>query len=711
MNKTQISLIITLTFFFTQTVLGITNRTLNYGEIDTAKVNHYINKASNYSLENQEIFNKYIDSLNIITKGSTDAEYLARYYNLRAANFINIDELDSACIYINRGLKYLNKINNKITINNLLSNKGLSLLHTDSTKKALPYFKAALSNFQKDNDSLSIAKTFLDLSHVYKKLGNYDTSFYYIQLSLDHYEKIKDTLGLLLSGNAKAILYSELGFFKESVSAFYRIWGLDTIYDGYNLLPTIYLNLGDMYSRHFEMNDSAIFFLNNCLKEGKRLNNQFLIQASKVNLSNVYFNQNENQKIIDILVDNRKSKYGNVRISSIINTGVAMKNLNMDSASYILSEGIKQASELGFLIYQKIGLNHLYQFDSIRGDYKNAFIHYKQYIEIADSLNNQENTNLIARLKSQLDVEQEIHEKEYWKMQSLANSESLKRKSLVNKLMITVTITLLGFIVFLIFIRRRNIKYNNSLASINDELRKSNDELRKVNQMKNSLFSILSHDLKSHIAPSNQLLHIIDESYDTMDDNEKKDIIKSIVKTSDNVTGLMNNLLEWIRIQHTKSSHELKPLKLKNAIDKAITTQTDGLNPNNIEIKTHVDNDICIFSDENIIKTIFRNLISNSLKYTPKGGEINIEGKIKGSNYEIKFSDTGIGMKPEISEKIFDLSSKHTTPGMNNEHGSGFGLKLIHQMIEVINGKISVESELNKGTTFKIEFPICDKIY
>jgi signal transduction histidine kinase len=700
----RIWIILSINIIFLQ--IAICGTLIKKTSIDTIRLNELYSSAKEYSRNNSVSAFKTLDSIEFLLQKYQYSIGYPRFYNIKGAFFLDQYKYDSAQFYLNKAYNLRKIITDKDLIYNILSNKALLYLKTDSVKLSLSYFKVVFNYYTKTKNEKHIAKTALNLSNIYKRMTQLDSAYYYNNLSHRIFTKIKDTTGIIFCGNSLGVLLSEMGFFKESISLFRGLWALDTVYDGLYFLPTIYLNLGDIYSRHLNLNDSAIFFLNKSFEEATKMDNKFMIQASKVNISNVYFNTKEYNKIIDILKENLNSEFGTIRVSSLINTGIALKELKKDSASFYLAKGINSAKALKLTDFQMVGLRHLYQFDSIKADFRAAFMHYQQYISLKDTINNQTNQELINSLEAKFESEKQIQEKEFWKKQNLMNLELLKKKSTLNQLMILLFVALILILISVIVTRIKTKKHNNELLMINKKLSESNEELQKINEMKNTLFSILSHDLKSNIGPSNQLLHILTETDNEMDESEKKTILNAIVKTSDNVKNLLNNLLEWIRIQHNTDQFKTHQINLKQVIQTILEQQINGLNNLNLEIDNEIEDEIFLCTNEDILRTIMRNLLSNAIKFTPKKGQIKIHSKIEGEFINIIVSDTGVGMTSETITKIFDYKERFTSLGVNNEGGSGLGLKLTRQLTEMIGGKITAESSLNHGSSFTIYLPM-----
>ncbi len=243
-----------------------------------------------------------------------------------------------------------------------------------------------------------------------------------------------------------------------------------------------------------------------------------------------------------------------------------------------------------------------------------------------------------------------------------------------------------------------------------DELIK---KLREMNESKDKLFSLISHDLRS---PFNSLLgfsEILTTEYDSLTDDEIREYINVISETSKNLYGMTNNLLAFSRFQMEKLVFNPVKLNLRKIVSNNINMLKGNLIKKNLNMTMDVDNDIYIHTDEEMLNSIFQNLISNAVKFTNRGGEIKITSKVikffeEPDNVEIRIDDTGIGMSKTVMEKIFK-SHIQSTPGTEREYGTGLGLLLVKEFIVKNGGNIKVQSKLGHGTTFIFNLPLYSK--
>ncbi|MCK9312043.1 MAG: PocR ligand-binding domain-containing protein, partial [Bacteroidales bacterium] len=239
-----------------------------------------------------------------------------------------------------------------------------------------------------------------------------------------------------------------------------------------------------------------------------------------------------------------------------------------------------------------------------------------------------------------------------------------------------------------------------------DFIKSINEELINQNTVKDRFFSIIAHDLRSPLCSILGLSKLIAEDTSDFTTEQIQEITSNIHITADNLYHLLENLLEWAKIQQNLIFVDLEPVKVLFIVQESVLLFTDTFKNKNLKIAIDISKEVQVYADINIMKTIVRNLISNAIKFTPKGGNIEISTKMtKEDEVEISIKDSGIGMGPEILKNLFRLDVSTCRKGTENESSTGFGLLLCKEFIEKLGGKISVESECGKGSNFHFSLP------
>ncbi len=281
------------------------------------------------------------------------------------------------------------------------------------------------------------------------------------------------------------------------------------------------------------------------------------------------------------------------------------------------------------------------------------------------------------------------------------------------------------FFIFLglFLIKKENTGYQKEMKSSNEELTLSINEvneskillaekaemlesqklqLTELDDLKNRLFSIISHDLKTPIYSLRNLFRNV-EKYDIPGD-EIKVLVPDIINDLNYTTSLMENLLQWAKSQmqgNTINPQLLDVATMVNEIKQLLRLQAES---KQVYIKAKIDPSINIYADKDMINLVLRNIISNAIKFTPNNGEINVGAKLHNDVVEMYVQDTGTGISAENIEKLFS-NQYFTTNGTANESGTGLGLMLCKEFLNKNGGNISVESELGKGSKFVFTLP------
>ena len=231
-------------------------------------------------------------------------------------------------------------------------------------------------------------------------------------------------------------------------------------------------------------------------------------------------------------------------------------------------------------------------------------------------------------------------------------------------------------------------------------------ELEFANHTKDKLFSIISHDLKS---PFNSILGFADllyNQYDDYTDEEKKKFILSIKKSSESTYALVEKLFAWSLSQGDGIKAYPQKINLKEIADNKLTLLKNIAASKDILLINRIAPDTFAFADFEMINTVILNLLNNALKFTHKRGDIFIDNCLKDGIVQISVMDNGVGIPSSKIENLFKVNGTYSTLGTSNEKGTGLGLIICKDFVENNNGKIWVESILDKGSKFIFTLPV-----
>ncbi len=238
-----------------------------------------------------------------------------------------------------------------------------------------------------------------------------------------------------------------------------------------------------------------------------------------------------------------------------------------------------------------------------------------------------------------------------------------------------------------------------------EALKKSEENLRESNIAKDKFFSIIAHDLRG---PFNAIIGFSDllfNDYESLEENEKMTMISNIHEASIGTFKLLENLLEWSRIRTGRTVPSPENIDLSAIANSTLGFLKTIAEKKNIKLYTGIHFGTIVYCDENMLKTVVRNLISNAIKFTNPGGNVRILASDKEEMIEVIVADSGVGISPDCINKLFRLDESVKTRGTSGEQGTGLGLLLSKEFIELNDGKIWVESEPGKGSQFHFTLP------
>ncbi len=250
-----------------------------------------------------------------------------------------------------------------------------------------------------------------------------------------------------------------------------------------------------------------------------------------------------------------------------------------------------------------------------------------------------------------------------------------------------------------------NVRDVTDRKKAEEALKKSEARLSELNATKDRFFSIIAHDLKTPFNSILGLCEMLIEEIRNENYTEIEEYASLIQTSSQHALDLLTNLLEWSRAQTGKIKFNPDFFNLSETIDTVTSLLSDSAQQKSINIKKEIPENFVVWADKNMVKTILRNLVSNGIKFTGKGGKITVAAQKINGETEVAVTDNGIGMEKDVLKNLFRIDRSHTTPGTKNESGTGLGLLLCKEFIDFHDKKMWVESKPEKGSTFYFTLP------
>jgi len=277
---------------------------------------------------------------------------------------------------------------------------------------------------------------------------------------------------------------------------------------------------------------------------------------------------------------------------------------------------------------------------------------------------------------------------------------------------ISITVFALFLLYSFIKLRERKFRQDRELLQkkVDDqthELTDKNRELQKLNLEKDKLFSIIAHDLRGPFSSFLGLTALMAEEHDMFTKEEIKECAVNLNCSASSLYRLLDNLLQWSRVQQGTIPFNPRKINLKSIALEYMELVKHTAEEKNIEFVVEIPDETEVYADKNMLQSIIRNLVSNALKFTSKGGRVCLCAGVKADDkIEIIVEDNGIGMSKEMIDTLFHLNVETGRTGTDGEPSTGLGLLICKEFIEKHNGTLTIESEIKKGSRFIVTLPV-----
>jgi signal transduction histidine kinase/tetratricopeptide (TPR) repeat protein len=372
------------------------------------------------------------------------------------------------------------------------------------------------------------------------------------------------------------------------------------------------------------------------------------------------------------------------------------------------------------------------QYHQRRGHHRQAYDFLALHLALADSIAKTENVVNAKRLEAEFDLKHQRERLDLLHRQELAVEQATNRQQRWLILLSGLALALMVGLAVVLFranrrqknanrlltAQRRDIAVKNeALNQANEELKASLDlvaeqkmalseqteELADLNQLKDRLFSIISHDLRAPLNALKGTLTLIEMG--AVSPEETQWMAKDIGKNLDGVNTTLNNLLLWSKSQMSGQAGQMEWIDLAQLVAGKLDLYAAAAQQKQVQLASEVPDGFQLHTNQHHLRAVLRNLIGNALKFTPEGGQISIGATELAIAVRVYVRDTGVGMTAEQLAKLFHKASHFTTWGTQGEKGTGLGLLLCKELVEKDGGRIWAESQPGQGSTFWVELP------
>ena len=533
--------------------------------------------------------------------------------------------------------------------------------------------------------------------------------------SLDHHLRaleLSEKLGMRgLIGNDYtniAIIYSNMRDYPHALEYFRRSLQIAREFPHDNGVATAYLNIGDVYTSTLEL-DSAVIYTQRSLELSEKARDSSIEAVSLSNLGDIYNKKLQPVQALGYLerslqISNAIHDQDGVAYiyGSLAETyrllGSIQKSITYAQNSLKAGRAIHAAETI------KTSYHILYADYLAIKDYSRALDYRNLEVALNDSMYTLEKEKQVKLLQSDYELQEKQHQVDLLQNNSLRQITELQKGRIRLYVIIGCTASLIIWAFFLSRSNRQRKRINHLLSEHNKEIVQRNEALAALNELKNKLFSIIGHDLRSPIATLIGFVDLLKNNTLSPDQIRHFGVLmgESLLDTA----SLLDNLLFWAKsqmngLQVRAQGFDIVPVLKQNA--QLITSR--ALKKKILLSLEAPPEPVMAFADQAMVDLVVRNLLDNALKFSGEGDTVRLSVVIAREGVEVSISDTGKGIPAGDQAKIFNTFS-FTTAGTSQEKGSGLGLSLCKEMIERNNGRIWFESTVDVGTTFTFLLPI-----
>lgn len=567
---------------------------------------------------------------------------------------------------------------------------------------SLYYYSEYISSEAKQLEFVKGDVLSLRLKGVYYDLkGEYEKAIDYYLQSLTAAQKIKRTEYEIAALSDLAILYSHIKQPRMAKQMYLQSALLSVKRGDNSSLVTTYGNLGAIYNQ-LNMPDSALFFLQEGLLVGKPLEGTLDMSVLYNNIGNVYFSKKQYTTAqsyfnINKARHEKDSSLASLWLDYLNIADVFIEMKRYDSAHWYAGRALEMAGQLGSKSKQSDSYSLLAKLHARKGEYKGAYEAQRAWYRLDTSLVNEETNSLIASLQEKYNSQKRQRENDRLLLE-VDKQRVYKKLSLY----MAAAAAVIALVIGLFFLQKRAT--NKKLRSVNQHIIRQNEKLKELNFEKNSLISIVSHDLSTPFASIKIWGQLLSAGNGSLNDEQRK-AISRIMDSTAKGEELIKNILDVEKAEVNQKPVYLEEINLAGLVHSVTEDFEPVARKKEIVLSTEFPEQLpSLITDRQLVSRICQNLISNAIKFTPPGKTVRIRIEEEETVLRILIADEGVGIKPEEMPMLFSKYSKISSLPTGGEISNGLGLSIVKRIVQELNGTIHCESEPGKGSLFTVIF-------
>lgn len=660
--------------------------------------------------------NRKIDSLErVIAQGVADTTRIKAFIEL--GDLYAFKDFEKSFQYSTNAIDLAEKTKNYKQKLRAAQKLAVNYYYKGDYTNALKYESVGLQAAISSKDSVSIATSHNNIGNFYYELGEYDEAYYFLTYAYKVLKRSakseKDSITANISLHNLGRVFKELGQYEISLKHLRASRNNSKLLNDKEGEPYSLDEIGDVKLR-MEQYDSALHYLNLSVSEANKLlkdggtitlredQSKTFSKIAKAYLGKKNYNNALAYYDSTFNLHNLAANKFGIAEVELGRAAVYEQQGKTEEAMLYTTKALALAKEIKARVIEISCYKLLATLWETKGDDKKALGYFKQFHALDDSLYSNEIQQKI--LRDQIGFETEMLDDRIAALtiQEEDRLSRLKKSEFISNILVVVVALSAILLVTVYRSGQRRKQINLLLLQHQEEMQKRSEELEQLNEVKDKFFSIISHDLRSPINALAGLMDLLDKGAITPE--ELPIAVKELRSRFNHTRSLMNNLLDWTVLQMDKMHLQASNVPLKKIVNENIEL-LGSIQNKHVSMLNHIPETAIGYADSNTINLVIRNLLTNAIKFTNDGGEIIVAAEEKGSEIVVSVKDNGIGMTSDIQKKLFDKVNPYSTRGTANEKGTGLGLILCKEFVEKNGGRIWVESNMDKGSTFWFTLP------
>lgn len=615
-----------------------------------------------------------------------DTDALAR----RARSLAETGHTDSSSLYFDKAIAVAKNLRDSSATAALLVEKGKIHEAAGNYRESISAYFEGLAISKRIKNKLNEGLCYLGLSNVDFRVANNEGALEHGLKAAANFESLGDTAHFIAASMLVGQIDISLGKLDDAYAIYSRMLEVAKKIADNALIADNLDHLGAVHSFRKEYR-KALAYHEKALNINTKINNQFNLVVNNANIGEAHMRAGNFLKARDFLTTaesvGKKINANSVLIFIYYTLGECFSLMGDTTATL---KNFKHSLELinhqGETRERPYVYNLLSEHYERNHDKAKSLLYFKKFSTERDSLRIVSASYAMEELKTKYEADKREHD-----LRSALLENSFKEAKLesstqtINMLFIFIGTAVIGLLITVVLAIR---------------LYKSEQKLKLANKTKDALLSVIGHDLRGPMTNIDQLTRLIR----TSDGKDREDALSMLERPVHTAVSLLDDLLEWSRSTRQQSVSNSCSICVIEVVNRSIELFQEQATSKQIRLNVNIPGDVTVFADSNHVLSILRNLISNAIKFTPKGGEVSIDHKVENGNVSVRVRDTGLGIQPHHIKVILE-GKFFSTHGTHNEKGSGFGLMLCQEFVRLNKGSLNIESKVGKGSIISFTLP------